>query len=256
MGHEEPAAKTVSLLREASHVVVLTGAGMSQESGVPTFRDALTGLWAKYDPEELATPDAFRRDPVLVLNWYVSRYRRVLEVEPHVGHHALVRLRAHFKSFTIITQNVDGLHQRAGLSAVLELHGALDRFRCVDAAHPYDMLPLARSGATVEEVPRCGWCGAMIRPGVVWFGETLPERTLAAAWKAVEDADALVVIGTSAVVYPAAELPHVARARSVKVVEINPERTPLSPLADVSWCASAGQALTTLVGALDGNEHG
>ena len=244
--------QAVELLRGASRVVALTGAGMSQESGVPTFRDALTGLWARYDPMELATPEAFRRNPARVFGWYLSRWRRVQEVAPHAGHRALAQLEGAFGQFVVVTQNVDGLHRRAGSREIIELHGSLDAFRCV-GGHPFDIggiEALAPSEDQEVEPPACDTCGSPIRPGVVWFGEMLPPGAVERAWHLVQESDVVLVIGTSAVVYPAAELPNVALAAGARVVEINPLETPLTPRATLAWQDTAAVALPLLADAL------
>jgi NAD-dependent deacetylase len=169
---------------------------MSQESGVPTFRDALTGLWSRYDPMELATPEAFRRNPARVFGWYLSRWRRVREVGPHAGHRALAELEGAFAELRVVTQNVDGLHRRAGSREIIELHGSLEAFRCV-GGHPYDIAQieaLAPSEDTEVEPPVCQTCGALIRPGVVWFGEMLPPGAVEQAWQLVQESDVVLVI--------------------------------------------------------------
>jgi NAD-dependent deacetylase len=241
--------RAVEVLSGAEGLMVVTGAGMSHDSGVPTFRDAMTGLWARYDPQELATATAFRSNPARVFGWYLWRFHLVRSVKPHPGYRALARLESVAEDFLIATQNVDGLHRRAGSAAVVELHGSLQAFRCFDRGHPYDAAEIAKLAApTVEEVdpPRCPECDSPIRPGVVWFGESLPQSAVERAWSAVTRCDALLVIGTSALVYPAAELPEIALRRGSPVVEINPESTPLSPRVAVSWPERAAVALPAL----------
>jgi NAD-dependent deacetylase len=196
-------------VRSAKRIVALTGAGMSAESGVPTFRGP-GGLWRNYRPEDLATPEAFRRDPDLVWEWYEWRRDIVRSCEPHGGHRALARLGA-----TVVTQNVDGLHQRAGSAHVIELHGNIMRTKCLDCGQPVP----AR---------RCAACGGRGRPGVVWFGENLPPLAWEASVEAVEMADLLLVIGTSGVVYPAAQLGPMARAAGTRVIELNLEGADLN----------------------------
>jgi len=234
--------------------VVLTGAGMSRESGVPTFRDALSGLWSRYDPMQLATPEAFARDPKLVFDWYYERWRHARAVVPHAGHAALVKLESHFERFTIVTQNVDGLHQRAGSADVIELHGSLGAFRCIGTGHPWDPERFDEIGVADEfaTAPVCELCGSSVRPGVVWFGESLPADAVRAAWASVEAVDVVLVVGTSAVVYPAAELPLVAERDGASVIEINPDCTPLSETAVVAWPEQAGTALPALAERLEG----
>jgi len=246
--------RAAELLKGASRVAVLTGAGMSAESGVPTFRDALTGWWARYDPMELATPQAYQRDPARVFGWYVYRWRLARAVEPHAGYRALAAMAARFDRLAVVTQNVDGLHQRAGSKDVLELHGSLEDFRCTGDGHPYyadRLLELDLPDEGDVEPPACDACGSPIRPGVVWFGEQLSEMTIGRAWEEVAHADALLVVGTSSVVYPAAALPGVALEAGAKVIEINPDQTPLTPQATHWWGAPAGQALPALKQVLD-----
>ena len=231
-------------LQRARFVAVLTGAGISAESGVATFRDAQTGLWAQFDPRELATPGAFARNPKRVWDWYAWRRERVASVEPNAGHCALVELERRIPEFLVITQNVDGLHQRAGSKRVVELHGNIARVKC------------SREGTIVEEwsaadgeVPRCVNCGAFLRPDVVWFEELLPEGALAVAENAARSCELLLVIGTSAEVYPAAGLPMLAHEHGALIVEINPNETPLSARADYVLRGPSGIVLPRLVSA-------
>jgi NAD-dependent deacetylase len=233
-----------SAIARARSVTVLTGAGVSAESGVPTFRDAQTGLWAQFDPQKLATPDAFRRNPKLVWDWYAWRRELVAKADPNAGHRALAVLEARVSDFVLITQNVDGLHRRAGSRNVVELHGNIGRVKC------------SRENAIVEhwtevgdEVPRCAGCGALLRPDVVWFEETLPPDALQAAEDAARRCQILLVVGTSAEVYPAAALPYYAKSAGATIVEINPNPTPLSDVADYVLRAPAGAVLPALVAA-------
>lgn len=235
----------VAALRTARFIAALTGAGISAESGLATFRDAQSGLWARYDPRELATPAAFARNPKLVWDWYAWRRDCVAAAQPNAGHFALAEVERRARHFLLLTQNVDGLHQRAGSRNVIELHGSIARVKC------------SREGTIVEhwsapsdEAPRCANCGAFLRPDVVWFEEMLPESALAASEDAARRCDVLLVIGTSAEVYPAAALPGLARERGALVVEINPNPTPLSATADYVFRASAGGLLPALVGRL------
>jgi len=227
----------------ARHVAVLTGAGMSAESGVPTFRDAQTGLWAKFRPEELATEEAFRADPQHVWDWYAMRRQRMKGVSPNAGHLALADFaRRQRGRLTLITQNVDSLHQRAGSTRVLALHGniAEDQWldaarRCCDAQPPVEGRP-----------PRCGTCGNLRRPAVVWFGEMLPVDVLEAAERAAQDCELMLVVGTSGVVYPAAGL---ARSTRGRVVVVNPEPSDLDDAADVVLRGTAAGLLPGLLNA-------
>ncbi len=234
-------------LRGARRIAVLTGAGISAESGVPTFRDAQTGLWARYRAEDLATPEAFRRDPTLVWRWYRWRRELVAWAQPNAGHRALVTLEARCPDFTLTTQNVDGLHRRAGSTRVAELHGNLWRARCAREDRVVDL----RDDGGEASLPRCPHCGALLRPDVVWFGEMLPAQALATATEAARASEVFLSIGTSARVHPAAELPLVARSAGALVVEINPEATAISALADAVLRASAAVAVPALVAVLD-----
>ena len=227
-------------------MVVLTGSGISAESGVPTFRDAQTGLWATYDPQELATPEAFARDPELVWKWYAWRRELVESAKPNAGHATLVELERSVPAFSLVTQNVDGLHQEAGSENVVELHGNIRRSRC--SAEGVILEP----GQTDEIPPPCPNCGAPLRPDVVWFGEALPTDQLQAASGAARSCDRFLSVGTSGLVYPAASLPYEALENEATVVEVNPERTPLSARAGFSLLGDAGQVLPALVGAAFG----
>lgn len=232
----------VAALNGARRVVVLTGAGVSAESGVPTFREAQTGLWAQFRPEDLATPGAFRRQPKLVWEWYAWRRELVARAEPNPAHYALVDLERAVPQFTLITQNVDGLHQRAGSRAVIELHGNLARTKC-----SVEGTLVAAWPETAEVPPRCPQCGARLRPDVVWFEESLPEEALAQAYASSAACDLFLSVGTSTVVYPAAELPFRALAAGAMVVEINPDATPLTPRAHHVLAGAAGKVLPELV---------
>ena len=210
-------------------VAVLTGAGISAESGIPTFRGK-DGLWNKYDPTELATPSAFQRDPKLVWEWYDWRRQLIAKAQPNEGHRAIVELERRFKDFTLITQNVDGLHQRAGSKKVIELHGNIWKVRCVSCGEEY-----YKHKTPLEELPpRCKSCGGLLRPGVVWFGESLPLDALQKAYDVSSEAELFIVVGTSAQVYPAAELPLIAKRNGARLIEVNPEETPITPYADES----------------------
>ncbi|MDP9424772.1 MAG: NAD-dependent deacylase [Actinomycetota bacterium] len=234
-----------SVLRGARRVTVLTGSGVSAESGVPTFRDAQTGLWARYEPQELATPEAFERDPRLVWEWYQWRRDLVRQAEPNPGHRALVELERRVPTFSLATQNVDGLHRRAGSENVLELHGNIMRSKCsVEGVE-------AETRTGDESVPPlCPGCGAFLRPDVVWFGEALPEDVFAAASEAARNCDVFLSVGTSSLVYPAASLPSEAARSGAVLVEVNPDDTPLTPHADYALRGRAGEVLPVLVGVL------
>jgi NAD-dependent deacetylase len=229
--------------------VALTGAGASAESGVPTFRGA-GGLWRTHRAEDLATPEAFARDPELVWEWYAWRREVVAGAEPHAGHRALAAFERAGRLGAVVTQNVDGLHQRAGSARVLELHGSLWRVRCARCRAERTETALRFS----ELPPRCARCGGVERPGVVWFGETLPEDIFFAAANAIASCDALLVVGTSAVVHPAAGLVRLAKRDRAIVIEINPDDTPLTPAVDASARGPAGAILPWLLGADGGAE--
>jgi NAD-dependent deacetylase len=228
----------ISALRDTGRVVALTGSGISAESGVPTFREAQTGLWERYDPQELATPEAFARDPRLVWEWYEWRRNLVAKAEPNPGHRALAELERRIAGFTLVTQNVDGLHERAGSGNVVELHGNILRSKC---SFEDVVVQLEEHDDSVP--PRCARCGAFLRPDVVWFGEMLPAGALEAASEAARECDLFLSIGTSSLVYPAAALPYEALENGATLVEVNPSETPLTPHADYSLRGPAGEVL-------------
>jgi NAD-dependent deacetylase len=236
----EGLAHAAAKLRSARRLVALTGAGVSAESGVPVFRGP-EGLWRSFRPEELATPEAFARDPCLVWEWYAWRREKVAACRPNAAHAALARLEARLPGFLLVTQNVDGLHAAAGSRRIVELHGSLWRVRCTRcrACETDRRVPLP------ELPPRCSaaGCGGPLRPDVVWFGEALPEAALGAAFAAAREAEVVLVVGTSSLVYPAAALPQLARSAGAFVIELNPEPTPLTPLADVSLRGKAAELL-------------
>ena len=222
-------------------MTVLTGAGISAESGVPTFRGD-GGLWRTFRPEDLATPEAFGRDPKLVWEWYDWRRQLVAKAQPNPGHRALVELAGRKPNFTLITQNVDGLHDLAGSKNVVKLHGDIWQLRCTKCKSRW----ADRRVPLPDMPPRCS-CGALARPDIVWFGEPLPQGVWERASEAVRSAELLLVIGTSGVVYPAADLIPLALSRSVKVIEINPGETPFSEDVDCALCGPAGVILPTLI---------
>jgi len=238
---ERPAEIAREWLRSATRVAALTGAGISAESGIPTFRGP-GGLWRQRRPEDLATPQAFARDPKLVWEWYDWRRSVVAAAEPNAGHRALADLERQIPDFTLITQNVDGLHDRGGSARLLKVHGDIWTLRCTQCPRQWNDL----RERLPEVPPRCE-CGAMARPGVVWFGEGLPQEVWNEAVRAAREAQVFLVIGTSSVVYPAAGLAELARAGGAKVIEINIEQTPVSSEVDLSWRASASEALPQLL---------
>lgn len=228
-------------VREARRVVVFTGAGISQESGLGTFRGA-GGLWERFRPEDLATPEAFARDPELVSRWYAERFAAMRAARPNPGHLAIASWETLFASTVVVTQNIDRLHQRAGSGDVLELHGTIWISRCARCGRE---TPTAVLPAADPPPPRCD-CGGLFRPGVVWFGELLPEVAFARAARASAAADLFVVVGTSGTVWPAAGLVETAARGGAAIVEVNREATPLSELATLSLRGSAGELLPRL----------
>ncbi|HEX2252106.1 MAG TPA: NAD-dependent deacylase [Thermoanaerobaculia bacterium] len=231
----------------ARRVVAFTGAGVSRESGLATFRGGEGGLWDRFRPEELATPEAFASHPERVWGWYAWRFRAAAAAEPNPGHHALVRLGEIFPQLTLVTQNVDGLHQRAGSRGVLEVHGTLRRARCHRCGTEREMAAAVEESP--DEPPRCP-CGGRFRPAVVWFGEPLPQDVLRRAAEAAGEADLFVAAGTSATVFPAAGLIDTAHRGGAVVIEVNPEPTAFSGLAELRIAAPSGEALPRLAAAL------
>ncbi|MGC4892682.1 SIR2 family NAD-dependent protein deacylase [Micromonospora sp. DT31] len=241
-------AEAGRLLAAARRPVVFTGAGMSAESGVPTFRDAQTGLWQRYDPEQLATPAAFHADPALVWGWYEGRRHGVRRARPNPGHLAVAAIQARLRKTVVITQNVDDLHERGGVGAPVRLHGSLFAPRCSACGHPAPVpgdAPEPPAGPLPP--PACARCAAPVRPGVVWFGEELPAQALAAAVEAASRCDLLLTVGTSALVHPAAEIPLVATRLGAPVVQVNPVPTPLDTVCAVNLRGPAGEVLPSLV---------
>ncbi len=250
--HDEAESILALLLSRAEHTVVLTGAGVSAESGVPTFRDAQTGLWAKYDPTELATPHAYARDPALVTRWYDDRRSALAQCKPNPGHHALTNLQQYLesqgRSITCITQNVDRLHHDAGTRDIIELHGSLWEWRCCECGAQSE----DREIPFKEHPPRCADCGGPKRPGVVWFGENLPIDAIDRATHAASNCDLFLSVGTSSLVHPAAGLIQLARANSAMTCEINPNPTPESALVDLVIAQPSGNTLPGVVRKLQG----
>ncbi len=237
----------ITFLRAVSSLAVLTGAGVSAESGLATFRDAQTGLWARFRPEELATPKAFARQPKLVWDWYAMRRAQALAAKPNPAHWALAEMERHVPDFTLITQNVDGLHQAAGSRNVVPLHGNIRRVRCAQCGFYPPSWP-----EDSEQVPRCSQCNGLLRPDVVWFGESLPSWALRRAIQASERAQAFLIVGTSALVQPAASLWKFCAQQGGTVIEVNLERTILSDKVDYGLYGPAGRVLPALVEAVWG----
>ena len=238
-------SRLISRLKNAGSVVAFTGAGMSAESGVPTFRGE-DGIWKKFKPEELASFDAFIRNPGLVWDWYRYRKNTIMSIQPNPGHFALAEMEKLLPQFTVVTQNIDNLHRRAGSRTVYELHGNIERNYCIGCGMNYsdDTIP------AFDSAPRCARCGGLIRPDVVWFGEVLPVEEWNASATAAEHADVFLSIGTSAVVYPAASLPVVAKRVGAYIVEINIEPTELSHQMDEVLLGKSGDLLPQLVDVL------
>ncbi len=232
-----------SALRDARHVCVLTGAGVSAESGVPTFRDAMEGLWADHDPRKLATPEGFAEDPALVWGWYEWRRELLLDVDPNPGHTALAELERLASRMTLVTQNVDGLHQRAGSTNVVEFHGNLFVNRCFVEG----IVVESAVDSVGNEPPACPSCGAPVRPGVVWFGESIPADALQTSFAAAEDCDVYLSVGTSSEVFPAAGLFDIARAAGAVTVEINPNATEQTANFDFVLSGKSGSVLPELL---------
>lgn len=246
---EEAARKLAGVKR----LVVLTGAGVSKESGIPTFREAQAGLWARYDPMEMATQEGFLRNPKLVWEWYEYRFGMVASAQPNAGHRAIAELEQIIPSVAVVTQNIDGLHQAGGSSNVIELHGSIRRYKCLSGRHtgfsPADL-------AGLDKPPRCPHCGDLLRPDVVWFGEYLAEDVLATAFALSEQCDAMLVVGTSGVVQPAAALPFVAACAGALVIDVNPDRDEIAHMADVFLQGTGGAVLPSLLDSLRGQRIG
>jgi len=238
----------IPALRSASKILVLTGAGMSAESGVPTFRDELTGLWKKFRPEELATPEAFMDHPQTVWDWYTERRRNINKVRPHAGHRALVEMEQLFESLLLVTQNVDGLHQQAGSSEVVELHGNIMVSICSKTGKRIEDSWIESNPGRPPASPH--HTQGLARPAVVWFGEQLPAGAMNRATAAAHECDVCFSIGTSTLVQPAASLPFVALSAGAVVIEINPNPTPLSTQANFSLQATAAEALSAITAEL------
>ncbi|WP_099210803.1 NAD-dependent protein deacetylase [Thermococcus henrietii] len=236
------------ILARSRFAIAFTGAGISAESGVPTFRGS-NGLWKRYRPEELATPEAFDRDPRLVWEFYRWRMRRILDAKPNPAHYALAELERMGVLKAVITQNVDDLHREAGTRNPIELHGNIFRVRCTSCPYRENLKESGRVHEFVDskDLPRCPRCGSLLRPDVVWFGEALPRGTLEEAFRLAEKADAVIVVGTSGVVYPAAYIPYIVKEHGGRVIEVNVERSGITPIADVFLRGKAAEVLPKLV---------
>ena len=238
-------AELIARLAVAKSVTILTGAGVSAESGVPTFREAQTGLWAKFNAEDLATPQAFQRNPRLVWEWYEWRRKLVAGAKPNAAHLALAEMEPLFSKFCVITQNVDGLHQRAGSRNVVELHGNITRTKCFDEG-----TQVSNWKDNGDVPPKCPNCGGLLRPDVVWFQEPMPEAEMNLAAQASAACEVFFSIGTSTMVYPAATLPFEATRHGAIVVEINPQPTPFTKQANFVLPGAAGVVLPELLSKL------
>jgi NAD-dependent deacetylase len=236
--------KAAAILARSRKTAVLTGAGISRESGIPTFREA-GGLWEKHRPEDLATVEGFLADPALVWRWYMERLFTARNMKPNPGHFALAKLETILPGFVLITQNIDDLHRKAGSADVIELHGNIERFKCLDGAHPAEYDP-----AWGEEPPLCH-CGSIIRPDVVWFGEQLPEMEIRRAFSESALCDVMLVVGTSGLVSPASHLPLAARQGGADVIEVNTERSAITSLSGLFLEGRSGEVLPDLVSRIE-----
>ncbi len=252
----EGLASAARALAEARRVLVSTGAGMSRESGIPTFRDAQEGLWARFSPQELATEAGFRANPRRVWSWYAWRRRRIESCAPHAGHAALVELEARVPELTVVTQNIDGLHQAAGSGEVIELHGSIRRLKCLDGGHPFAGERPPQLDEEEADPPPCPRCGSPLRPDVVWFGELLPPEATQRAWELACRCDVMLVVGTSGTVWPAAELPHVAGRAGATVIEVGPQPSEITRVATIYLQGAAGTLLPALVQAVREHSQG
>jgi NAD-dependent deacetylase len=238
---EDRIDKAADILKDVRSVVVSTGAGMSKESGIPTFRDAPNALWENYNPEDLASPQGFLKNPSLVWRWYQDRQKMIAAAEPNPGHKAIAELEELYDDFVVITQNIDDLHRKAGSRSIIEIHGNIFRYKCFDNEHPLKELP-----KDDRVPPRCS-CGSMIRPDVVWFGEPLPQDGIKLAYEVLYRCDAILVVGTSGIVVPAAYFPSIAKNEGAKVIEVNPEMSQITQDADVFLQGPAGEVLPRVV---------
>jgi len=245
--------RAASLIHASKRPCVLTGAGVSKESDIPTFRDALEGLWAQYDPQQLATPTAFARNPKLVWDFYEMRRERMRPAQPNPGHVALADIERLKGGLPVITQNVDDLHERGGSTQVIHLHGLIARNKCShDCQGDPTLIDVGQLSWDQESgPPSCPHCGAHVRPDVVWFGEMLPRAPLERAYELARACDLMIVVGTSGIVTPAADMPRVARCQGATLIEINPYASELTPTMDIWLQAPAGEALPRILAAME-----
>lgn len=249
---DELIQQAARLLRDSRQPSVLTGSGVSRESGIPTFRDALEGLWEQYDPRQLATAPAFQANPKLVWDFYTMRREKAVAVKPNTGHEALAKLEQHFGELPIITQNIDDLHEQAGSTHVIHLHGILNQNKCFyDCQGEPTLIDISKlEYDTKAGPPGCPHCGRWIRPNVVWFGEMLPPEALAECKRIVHTTDVMLVIGTSGVVYPAAHMPYEAKLNGATLIEVNPHESAITPAADLWLPYPSGEAMPRVLAAL------
>jgi NAD-dependent deacetylase len=250
---DELIQQAADIVRSAQRVAILTGAGVSKESGVPTFRDAQDGLWAKYDPQQLATPLAFMENPKLVWDWYQYRREMVAQAKPNPGHMALAELEKRFRDIAVITQNVDDLHEQAGSTNVIHLHGNIAQSKCfLNCQGDPTLIDVSKINYDKSQgPPTCPHCGKWVRPNVVWFGEILPVEQLDVAKVASASADVMIVVGTSGLVTPAANLPGLAQRNGAKIIEVNPDYSMITRIADVKLEGASGEMLPRVLKALD-----
>lgn len=245
--------KASEALREATKVVFFTGAGISAESGIPTFRDKLTGLWEKYDPQRLETADAFRENPALVWGWYLWRRHQTSQAKPNAAHYAVSRLASIDRRVAVVTQNIDDLHERAGSRDVVHLHGSLAQPKCFACHRSAELRPeqaAVSDEAVLVEPPRCQRCNGRLRPGVVWFKEDLPVGAWKAAMSLVKNCDVLISVGTSGVVMPAADIPEIALATGAIVIHVNMVDVALGGTNELMLIGNAAEVLPTLFGSI------
>ncbi|UCE73177.1 MAG: NAD-dependent deacylase [Methanomassiliicoccales archaeon] len=240
MTEEERIKEACRWLSQFKNIAILTGAGISKESGIPTFRGK-DGMWKKYRVEEMATPYAFQQDPRKVWEWYDWRRQLIMKANPNPAHRTIAEMENIYPKFTVITQNVDGLHKRAGCKNLIELHGNIWRARCIDEERIFGFTEVP-----LRHIPPQCECGSLIRPDVVWFGEPMPKKEVAEAFTLAEECDVMMVVGTSALVAPAASLPYAAKKNHAYIIEVNLESTPITTIADVSLFGMAGEILPEL----------
>ena len=239
--------KAIEILNSSRSLFILTGAGISAESGIPTFRGT-DGLWKNYSATDLATPEAFEKNPELVWEWYHWRQGIILKAEPNPAHFAVAELEKKFNNFLLLTQNVDNLHRRAGSKKVLELHGNIFRARCLSCGRivHHQIEP----GKEIINLPKCD-CEGLLRPDIVWFGEQIPQDIWQASLEFLSAADTSIICGTSGIVWPAAAIPEMAKKNRAKIIEINLEPTPISSIVDVSILGKAGEILPLIIQTLN-----